>query len=276
MKTVNLESWTDFSTQIAEIRAELGTRVVELGDERKEVPNDIVFRGQPDSEWELKTTLERTTSATYSVKKYLQRANSVVNEIESVTGTKWHLPPYPEIVEEITTRQEVFCPYLPHYEYLVYLRHHGFPSPLLDWTRSPYIAAYFAMEQASTAERCSVFAFIERPVGIKTAGRHDTIITSMGPYITTDTRHFAQKASYTIATQWDDNTKAHYFRSHQAVTRRSICKQDVLIKITIPRTDRESALKQLEDYNINHYTLFRSEDSLIRSLGLRAFELDGG
>src|SRR5579871_975887 len=32
----------------------------------------------------------------------------------------------------------------PGYDYMAYLRHHGFPSPLLDWTRSPYVAAFFA------------------------------------------------------------------------------------------------------------------------------------
>jgi hypothetical protein len=37
------------------------------------------------------------------------------------------------------------------------------------------------------------------------------MIRSMGPHVTTDIRHFAQKAWYTIATRWDDKKKVHYF-----------------------------------------------------------------
>jgi len=275
MRILDLDTWADFPNAIAGIRGEYGSHSIEIADRTETLPNDILFRGQSDSEWKLQTTLERITDEKYSIPRYLQRADSVVNEIESLTGKSWQLPAFPDICRAINEVQDSLRSHLPCYEYLVYLRHHGFPSPLLDWTRSPYVAAYFALEQSNNAERCSVFAFIERPEGGKTLCEGDATIDSMGPYITTHVRHFAQKAQYTIATHWDRESKTHYFCSHHDVSPPLVGKQDVLIKVTIPRSDRITALKQLEDYNINHYTLFQSEDSLIRSLGLRAFEIDG-
>jgi hypothetical protein len=274
MRTIDLDSWADFSNAIAEIRSNYGTHSIELDSSTRTRSNEILFRGQSHCSWELRTTLERTTDEKYSIYRYLQRANSVVNEIESLTGKNWQLPSFPDIGKEIDVSRDPLLPHLPCYEYLVYLRHHGFPSPLLDWTRSPYVAAYFALEQSNDAERCCVFAFIETPYGGKTISGGDEQIKSLGPFITTHSRHFSQKASYTIATQWDEVKKTHVFCSHHTVAPMNVKKQDILIKITIPLSDRIVALKQLEDYNINHYTLFQSEDSLVRSLGLRAFELE--
>jgi len=276
MHNLDLNSWAEFPNAIAEIRTEFGTRTVSIPDKGLvSLDNQILFRGHADSDWKLQTTLERTTDSPYSVQRYLQRADSCVNEVESVTGKTWELKPYPKIVEEIQTFQDSMRPHLPCYEYLVYLRHHGFPSPLLDWTTSPYIAAYFGFEQSRDSQRCAVFAFIETPEGGKSHRGGDCLIKTMGPYVTTHVRHFAQKAWYTIATQWDGETNTHTFCSHHAVTDRESSNQDVLIKITVPRSDRAIALKQLEDYNINHYTLFQSEDALVRALGLRVFDIYG-
>jgi len=276
MHTVDLKSWADFSDAIAKVRADYGRHTIELPDGTSHaLENAILFRGQSNAVWQLETTLERTTAERYSVPQYLERADFVVNEIESVTGRRWQLPSFPEIKKEIETVQDSCRAHLPCYEYLVYLRHHGFPSPLLDWTRSPYVAAYFALEQSNDADRCAVFAYVERPDGGKMLCGGEPTIRSMGPHITTDRRHFAQKASYTIATQWDDTASKHFFCSHHAIAPPIVGEQDVLVRITIPRADRKPALRHLEDYNINHYTLFQTEDSLVRSLGLRALELDG-
>ena len=277
MRNVELNSWADFPEAISNIRKEFGTRTVELPNrDPASFENRILFRGHGDSDWNLETTLERNANKPYTVEQYLQRANSCVNEIESVTGRKWNLTTYPEIVKEINTHQAFMQVHLPYYEYLVYLRHHGFPSPLLDWTTSPNIAAYFAFEQPNNADRCAVFAFIETPEGHK-GGRGDdsNIIRTMGPHVTTHVRHFAQKAWYTVCTSWDSAAETHTFHSHHEVTPGIGVTQDVLVRITIPRQDRVNALRQLEDYNINHYTLFQTEDALIRTMGLRAFDIAG-
>ena len=276
MRTVDLNSWTEFPKAIADIRVEFGTRTIDVPEKGSvTLENRILFRGHGDSDWPLQTTLERATDSEITVQHYLQRADSCVNEIESVTGRQWNLQSYPDINKEIETYQDFMRVHLPHYDYLVYLRHHGFPSPLLDWTTSPFIAAYFAFETPNNADRAAVFTFIETPEGHKSGSGNTNMIRTHGPYVTTHTRHFAQKAWYTTATHWGTQAKRHTFCSHHDVTPAPVVLQDVLIKITIPRGDRIAAIKQLDEYNINHYTLFHTEDALIRTMGLRAFDIDG-
>ena len=131
------------------------------------------------------------------------------------------------------------------------------------------------MEASNDADSASVFAFIETPEGGKAGSSGTNLIRTFGPYVTTHTRHFAQKAWYTTATSWDRDRKIHTFCSHHDVAQMPGLPQDVLIKLTIPRVDRIDMLKQLDEYNINHYTLFQTEDALIHTMGIRAFNLDG-
>ncbi len=280
MQQIDLEKWSEFKSVIDDIRNKYGRHEYIIGDYQIKSQSTVLFRGQQSAEWQLETTLERKSKENFSVGQYILKATRIVHEIESYTGTKWNLPDFPTWNKELEERQDsLFGPYLPCYDYLVYLRHHGYPSPLLDWSESPYIAAYFAMSAESNEEpikdqRAAVYGYIDILDNTKDFDG-GPIIQLKGPFVSTHKRHFIQKAWYTIASKWVEDKKQHMFCSHHLIfdkpNRQS--DQDILIKITIPVSERKTALKDLDDYNINHFTLFQTEDSLIKALSMKIFDL---
>ncbi len=112
----------------------------------------FVYRGQRDSSWVLASTLHRTTivRSLQDIKNYADFVLPQVYEaLEAWTGRKWNLKDSLELAE-----------------FLAFLQHNGFPTPLLDWTYSPYIAAYFAFESvnhfAPQTDEVAIYSFDAR------------------------------------------------------------------------------------------------------------------
>lgn len=264
MNEKNLKSWKEFEEEIDRLDAEL--------EEKKRGTSlrisDLLFRGHSNSAFHLETTLERFLDSDISLLDYYEIILAAKHKIETFTGAPWDIPDMDDYKMWLENKFDEFFGKFEAYGYFAYLRHHGFPSPLLDWTASPYIAAFFAFNDIDkSTDYVSVFAFCEYYSGGKTATGGEPIIRSLGPHIRAHKRHFFQQSRYTICTERrSNNIYDIYYAKHEDIASRNEKDQDKIWKFNIPKSERKCALSKLHRMNINAFSLFGTEESLLESI----------
>lgn len=225
---------------------------------------NLIFRGQSNTKWGLKTSLDRIEEK-ISCDDYISILKRVKSNIESFTGNLYNLRYKSNIpfANQLTGEQnDLFL-------FTAYLRHHLFPSPLLDWTISPYIACFFAFSEIGSKNDVAVFTFLALNEYTKGGCEDSPEIRTISPKIRTHKRHYLQQSVYTICTK-KVNEKYH-FGNHEEVFTENDGHQDLLIKYTIPISERQKALNRLDLMNINEYSLFQNEESLLKTLASKEF-----
>jgi hypothetical protein len=204
---------------------------------------------------------------------YVLAANRVRPMLEALTSTTWEVPEYDKkLISDFRRNRELFFslefPSVGFYRYMVYLRHHGFPSPLLDWSSSMNVAAFFAFRTAGTADTRSIYVYCESPHGFKGGVVGEPTMRAIGKYVRTHARHFRQQSDYTICAAFDERSGGWRFHKHNPVFWNR-GKQDYLWRFDLPSTERIAILKSLDQYNLNAYSLFDSQETLLETLWLR-------
>lgn len=238
----------------------------------------MVFRGQCNSKWPIRSTLERAGIERIFSKEYYRSIDYLKPEINSL-GHHFKRNFYEKDFEHnFSDIRNINFRIFPDIEYLSYLRHHGFPTPLIDVTQSEYVALFFACEDMDEETDAKVFVFREDFGCAGVSGSPQ--LEKIGHYFESDRRHIAQQSEYLLALQFE-RVKDHYewafipFSSfkewNNSTYMEEHCDEDDVesqsyFEIEIDGCAKKQILAELYKMNINHYTLYLDEDSLIKKL----------
>jgi hypothetical protein len=120
------------------------------------LPSHFIFRGQANADWKLESSLERVVGTKWcadEAKKYEELSLARFR-------SKFHLYDHENIEPDSMLA------------WLAIMQHYGVPTRLLDFTESPYVALYFALETYRSASKTdlAVFAIDYRAVTLASVG----------------------------------------------------------------------------------------------------------
>lgn len=213
----------------------------------------FLFRGQEDSRWPLQSSLHRLNR--YDLARYeIEVFPELLLRINSVSAEPYDLR-HPD-----------------HFGAVLSLaQHHGFPTPLLDWTRSPYIAAFFAFErqqdQSLQNGHARIFVLTNewRRDSLQYAhfGHPSPVVAVREFAARNNPRHMPQQSVHTYVNVED---VLGWVRLVEGLN-----KKKYMTVIDIPLAQRNVVLKELEFMGVNAASMFPGIDGICRTLKQRHY-----
>lgn len=259
--TVTIHSWRELTDKI---------------DELEVYKNSLVWflRGQSDATWQLRPSLLRIIG---DDRPNAQLALEIEDLALRLFQSQAHLYLKPDLID----RNSWAC-----IAWWSLMQHYSCPTRLLDWTRSPYVAAYFAVDQQCDRDG-AIWLFAAPALESVMLERYGAIqydrpgefslatAKCKGVYPVLGFQHTersaAQQGVFTVAT--------YILADHGVVIGGALAgrpQYEGLTKIIIPACCKQDILARLHTMNITAKTLFPGIDGVGRSVseivGLRVWK----
>ncbi|HLG59816.1 MAG TPA: FRG domain-containing protein [Vicinamibacterales bacterium] len=247
--THQVASWAEFHTFIE------GTVFATDAEEQQQT---YIWRGQPCGDWSLMSSLDRLF---------------VRLGVSSAASEKTAARHLEEFQYASRGRRRGLSPRdLSENEWWALGQHFGLATPLLDWSRSPFAAAYFAFEDATSRTEYRVVygldtnAVRQRNAEIDSGESIESgrapVLEIIDPMADENPRLVSQGALFTRA------PLGMTVESWVAGAFEGTATQP-LIRIEIPDAERARCLRALNRMNINHLSLFPDLSGATRYSNLR-------
>ncbi len=236
MKTKRFRSWEEF------VSKELD-KFNDLPAERRD---EYWFRGQADARWPLQTSLDRKR-AFQTREERASYANRLLDAFRRA-ARGLDLGRDPRSLSED--------------EWELLARHHGLPTTILDWSCSPFVAAYFAFAEdpPAGAEAVAVWA-LDTAVFTGQSASQQLAIINAEDAIWVNPRAVEQRGLF--------------LRVVDAEADLPSLLGDHLVQMVIPVAERRHAITALDDMLLNGRTLFRDVDGAAKAATSRVLLIEG-
>lgn len=200
--------------------------------------NEMLFRGQKEN-WSLRTSFHRRSR--YRISEFVRRDTRQLHQkISAITKHYFDLNSPDQ-----------------NGAFFNLLQHHGYPTPLLDWTKSPYVAAFFAFRDWPINETGGKFARIYIFDSKKWHSKFPPVLNldpphphiSVTEFIAIENPRLVPQQSVTTATNINDIES--FIQLHERKNG-----ETYLHAIDIPAKDREVAMRDLRFMGITAGSMF--------------------
>lgn len=216
----------------------------------------FIYRGQSNSSWTLTSTWHRLPDVpNKNLEFYWGLLRELYDAISFWSGYQWNL--------ENPVDKGAF---------LSFLQHHGFPTPLLDWTKSPYIAAYFAFEGVndSTPEKNNVSVFVFDHVTFDKHWNQVFQLQPTQPFVSVlpaspkgNFNQIVQQGIYTYSSVTDQ--KQHIMGLENRTDNKLGVAGTYLIQYLLPVDEKPTVMRELKMMGITAMSLFPGVDGVCKA-----------